>query len=182
MLGRCDWSHLKKSSRTDNIFKKFLALINKITAYLHYLLTLILTLDKDSNKLNIYFVVFTSYIATLARFTLQRKTSFQPMILVSAGKSMRSKSSYITFNTNGPARKSWGALHVISSLRNHLHPRISPAYGLDNRSSSATGSLELFYSSLPQCSSSILRYWTHCICQYWSTRKIPYAYQFLFLL
>ena len=59
------------------LFKKFLALINKITAYLHYRLTLILTMNKDTNKLNIYVVVFTSYIATLARFALQCKPSVQ---------------------------------------------------------------------------------------------------------
>ena len=37
---------------------------NKIIVYLHYLSTLILTYNKETNKLDIYFVTFMSYIAT----------------------------------------------------------------------------------------------------------------------
>ena len=48
-----------------SIFLKLLALINKIIAYLLYRSMSILIKNKDTNKLNIYFVAFMSYIATL---------------------------------------------------------------------------------------------------------------------
>ena len=48
-----------------SIFLKFLALINKIIAYLHYPSMSIIIKNKDTNKLNIYFGAFMSYIATL---------------------------------------------------------------------------------------------------------------------
>ena len=48
-----------------SIFFQLLVLRNKIIAHLHYRSTSILIENKDTNKLNIYFVAFISYIATL---------------------------------------------------------------------------------------------------------------------
>ena len=45
-----------------SIFLKFLTLIYKIIAYLHYRSTWILIMNKDTIKLNIYFFAFMSYM------------------------------------------------------------------------------------------------------------------------
>ena len=60
-------------------------------------------------------------------------------------------------------------------------PLISSTCCLDSHLSSAPSSLDTSAPSL-RCRSSILWYWTHCVCQCWSTRRISYAYQFLFVL
>ena len=102
------------------------------------------------------------------------------------------RSRWCSFQQVGPSagnRLTWRSKQVVwpvtpeerhmSSLlwETICRPHISPACRLDSHLSSATGSLEsaLAPSSRRRC--SISRYWTHCVCQCWSMRIIPYAYQ-----
>ena len=106
--------------------------------------------------------------------------SAKPMMLIPAGSSKRRKSSYVTFQTSGPTRDPWRAPHVISSLRDHVTPSYI-THLLLSHLWSAAGGLEPSSAPSPRCRSSISRYWTHYVCQCWSMRRIPYAYQFLFV-
>ena len=104
--------------------------------------------------------------------------SVQPIILIPLGRSMRRKSSHMTFHTSGPARDHmssffWGTIYLL---------RISSTCCSDSHLSSATGSLEPSSASSPRSNTCISRYWTHCVFQCCSTCRIPYAYRFLFLL
>ena len=55
----------KNFKKIFSIFQKFLMLIKKSIAYLHYRSISILIKNKDTIKLNIYFFAFMSYIVTL---------------------------------------------------------------------------------------------------------------------
>ena len=73
--------------------------------------------------------------------------------------------------------------HMSSLLWETIYcPCISPTSRSDSHLAFATSSLEPFSAWSPRCRCSTSRYWTHCVCQCWSTRRIPYAYQFLFML
>ena len=70
--------------------------------------------------------------------------------------------------------------HMSSYLWETIcRPRISPTCRSDSHLSFITGSLEHFSASSPRCRYSTSLYWTHYVCKCWSTRRIPYAYQFL---
>ena len=60
-------------------------------------------------------------------------------------------------------------------------PRLSPTCRSNSHLSFATGSMEPFSASSPRFRYSTSRYLTHCVCQCWSTRRILFAYHFLFL-
>ena len=92
--------------------------------------------------------------------TQTTNSSAKPMILIPAGRSMRKKSSYITFHTNSSARDPWGH-HMSSVLRETMcRTGKSPTCRLDSYLSSATGSLELSYALSTRFSPSVSQSWT----------------------
>ena len=66
--------------------------------------------------------LLSSRITTSSAAHTTSTSSAKPMTLVPAGKSMRRKSSYMTFHTSNPIRDFWEEPRIISSLKDHLAP------------------------------------------------------------
>ena len=111
------------SSRTILWYwKDLLSVTSKASIFSGTILRLLLSKQLSAHHRHSLILTFRILMSS-APYTTS-SLSAKPVILVPAGRCMRGKSSYMTFQTSGPTRGPWGAPNVISSLR----PFVALAY------------------------------------------------------